>query len=67
MADTHYLIEKAQSGGRTRTMVSTLDQAAREQELARLTGGAVITETTLNNARELIASARGYKNGRGQL
>jgi len=67
MADAHFLIEKSESDGRTRTKVTPLDDAARAQELSRLTGGAVITETTLSNARELIAAARTYKNRRGTL
>ena len=62
MADHHYLIEKAVSGGRTRTTVQPLDRAGRCHELARLHGGDNITELTLASAEEQLASAEQYKN-----
>lgn len=61
MADHHYLIEKAVSGGRTRTTVQRLDRAGRCRELARLHGGDNITELTLASAEEQLASAEQYK------
>ena len=61
MADHHYLIEKAVSGGRTRTTVQRLDRSGRCRELARLHGGDNITELTLASAEEQLASAEQYK------
>ena len=61
MADHHYLIEKAVSGGRTRTTVKRLDRSGRCRELARLHGGDNITELTLASAEEQLASAEQYK------
>lgn len=54
MADVHYLISKAQQNGRTYTQVIPLDQPGRIQELARLIGGAKITDTTLKSAAEML-------------
>ena len=54
MADVHYLISQAQQNGRTYTQVIPLDQPGRIQELARLIGGAKITDTTLKSAAEML-------------
>jgi DNA repair protein RecN (Recombination protein N) len=54
MADAHYLISKAQRNGRTYTEVIPLDRAGRIQELARLIGGAEITDTTRKSAEEML-------------
>ncbi|HNX14677.1 MAG TPA: DNA repair protein RecN [Oscillospiraceae bacterium] len=56
-ADSHMLIEKSENQTDTRTTVSELDSEGRVDELARILGGSEITETTRNNARELIAQA----------
>jgi len=61
MADTHFLIEKNQQGERTVTRVFPLAEEAMASELARLIGGAQITETTLTAAREMKAQADGLK------
>ena len=61
MADSHFLIEKNTDGIRTYTSVSPLDDSGRVKELARLTGGENITETTLKSAREQLLAARAYK------
>ncbi len=61
MADWQFSIEKRVEGGRTRTSVTLLDDGGRERELARLTGGDNITETTLLAAREQLEAARSYK------
>lgn len=53
-ADHHYLISKDGSE-HTRTTVTELEGEARVQEVARLIGGEEITETTLANAREILA------------
>lgn len=54
MADTHLLISKAEREGRTYTSVTPLDLDGRTRELARIIGGAKITDTTLKSAREML-------------
>ena len=45
LADTHFRIAKREADGRTYTSVTPLDFEGRRQELARIIGGANITET----------------------
>ncbi len=52
--DTHLLIAKAERDGRTYTTVSPLDREGRVREVARIIGGANITETTLKSAAEML-------------
>ena len=54
LADTHLLIAKSEHNGRTYTTVTPLDREGRKQELARIIGGAKITETTLKSAEEML-------------
>lgn len=61
MADTEFTVEKRVENGRTYTSVLRLDIAGRRQELARLTGGSMITETTLAGAAELLRLAEQTK------
>lgn len=61
MADQHYLIEKREQDGRTRTTVQRLDSDGRQREIARLYGGEHITLLTLASAAEQLASAAAYK------
>lgn len=61
MADTHFSVEKGESGGRTYTVVTKLDQKQRSEELARLTGGTKVTESMLRSAEELLADAAEWK------
>lgn len=61
MADTEFTVEKRVENGRTYTSVLRLDVAGRRQELARLTGGSMITETTLAGAAELLRLAEQTK------
>ena len=56
LADTHLLIAKAEHDGRTFTTVTPLDFEGRKRELARIIGGATITETTLQSAAEMLAA-----------
>ena len=55
MGDTHMLIAKSERDGRTYTTVTPLDRQGRMQELARIIGGATITETTLKSAEEMLS------------
>ncbi|MCQ2495102.1 MAG: DNA repair protein RecN [Lachnospiraceae bacterium] len=53
MADSHYEIRKDVENGRTITAISRLSEDNIKYELARLTGGAEITETVLTGAMEM--------------
>jgi len=57
LADTHLLIAKSERAGRTYTTVTPLDKEGRKRELARIIGGANITETTLKSAEEMLVSS----------
>ncbi|MDR1132294.1 MAG: DNA repair protein RecN, partial [Oscillospiraceae bacterium] len=61
MADTHFVIEKAERDGRTYTSVRVLDREGRKRELARLHGGDHITPNTLLSAEEQLDAAERYK------
>ncbi len=54
LANTHLLIAKEERQGRTYTTVTPLDMEGRKRELARIIGGAHITETTLKSAEEML-------------
>ena len=54
LADTHLLIAKGEHDGRTFTTVEPLNLEGRKAELARIIGGASITETTLKSAEEML-------------
>ena len=54
LANTHLLIAKSERDGRTYTSVMPLDLEGRKRELARIIGGANITETTLKSAEEML-------------
>ena len=55
-ADHHLLIAKSERGGRTYTQVTPLDREGRKREIARIIGGAEITETTLKSAEEMLVN-----------
>jgi DNA repair protein RecN (Recombination protein N) len=61
MADEHYMITKRTDGDKTYTSVSPLDGEGAVGELARLIGGAEITETTLKSAGEMKRMAKGAR------
>lgn len=54
MGDTHMLIAKSERDGRTYTTVTPLDREGRIREVARIIGGANITQTTLKSAEEML-------------
>jgi DNA repair protein RecN (Recombination protein N) len=56
-ADQHLKVEKSVSQGRTATRVERLESEERVAEVARMLGGARVTEKTLEHARELIQEA----------
>jgi DNA repair protein RecN (Recombination protein N) len=55
-ADRHFLVSKREVAERTVTGVARLDGETRVQEMARMLGGAQVTERTLAHARELIGT-----------
>ena len=55
LGDTHLLIAKEERQGRTYTTVTPLNREGRKQELARIIGGANITEITLKSAEEMLS------------
>ncbi len=62
MADRHFLIEKRVVAGKTATGVRELDEDASVEELARLTGGAEMTDTGYQHAKEMKELAKRTKN-----
>jgi DNA repair protein RecN (Recombination protein N) len=53
-ADHHYLIEKREASGRTRTLVRVLSAEERTEEIARMLSGAKLTETSRQHAEQLL-------------
>ncbi|HWB80909.1 MAG TPA: DNA repair protein RecN [Nannocystaceae bacterium] len=58
-AQAHFRVEKQQKKGRTITRVVRLDEAERVDELARMLGGAKVTQSAKDHAAALIGAARG--------
>ncbi len=61
MADTHFEISKNVLAGRTTTNVKQMEPSEVEKELARMLGGVQITDTVLENAREMKQLAEKIK------
>jgi DNA repair protein RecN (Recombination protein N) len=57
-ADQHFLIEKADKDGRTRTSIRRMEEDERAREVARMLSGAKLTDTSLEHARNLLQSSR---------
>lgn len=55
-ADQHFLIEKAERGGRTHTGVRRMEPGERVEEIARMLSGASLTETSLRHAEQMLKS-----------
>jgi DNA repair protein RecN (Recombination protein N) len=53
----HFNVRKEVVRARTETFIEQLDDAGRVQELARMMGGEVITDTTRRHAREMLDHA----------
>jgi DNA repair protein RecN (Recombination protein N) len=56
-ADQHFLIEKREASGRTKTLVRSLDAEERMKEIARMISGAKLTETSLKHAEQMLKSS----------
>jgi len=52
--DRHYVIEKKESGGRTRTTIRFVTGDERTQEVARMLSGAKLTEASRKHAEQMI-------------
>jgi len=52
-------VQKSTQGGRTRTSLELLGADERVEEIARMLGGATITDRTREHAREMLEQARG--------
>lgn len=58
MADTHYRIEKSSQEHSTHTEIYELEEKESIEELARLLGGAKVTESILESAKEMKTLAK---------
>lgn len=61
MADRHYLIEKEAADGFTKTNVKKLKGTEIKNEVARILGGANISNITLKHAEEMLEIAAKFK------
>jgi DNA repair protein RecN (Recombination protein N) len=52
--DHHYVIEKRESAGRTRTSIRAVTGEERTEEVARMLSGAKLTETSRKHAEQMI-------------
>ena len=52
--DRHYVIEKKESGGRSRTSIRPVTGDERTEEVARMLSGAKLTETSRKHAEQMI-------------
>jgi len=52
--DHHYVIEKRESAGRTRTSIRVVTGEERTEEVARMLSGAKLTETSRKHAEQMI-------------
>jgi DNA repair protein RecN (Recombination protein N) len=58
-ATQHFVVEKREEKGRTRTAVRSLEPAERVEEVARMLSGAKKSETSLRHAEQMLAEAAG--------
>jgi DNA repair protein RecN (Recombination protein N) len=56
-ADHQWQVSKAAQDGRTSSSIQVLDEARRIDEIARMLGGATITDTTRKHAAEMLGAA----------
>lgn len=61
MADTHFYISKSVESNTTKTMVEKLSNDKKILEIARMLGGAKLTELTLKHAEEMVIIAQNIK------
>jgi len=56
--ENHFLVEKAVSGGRTKTTMRQLTEEERLQEMARMLGGVTVSDRAREHAREMLKSGK---------
>ncbi len=61
MADNHFLIKKEEEEGHTYTRLELMGRDDKIKELARLLGGAKVTELTMKHSEEMLKMAENYK------
>ena len=61
MADSHFIIEKQSDGQSTETYIKEINEEESIVELSRILGGAKITESIINSAREMKQLANATK------
>jgi DNA repair protein RecN (Recombination protein N) len=57
-ANHHFLIKKEKGENRTFTKIHALNKKERVAEIARMIGGAIITDKTLAHAEEMVLLAK---------
>jgi DNA repair protein RecN (Recombination protein N) len=57
-ADQHFLVEKQERQGKTKTSVRLLKEEERAEELARMISGAKLTDTSLRHAEQMLKTSR---------
>lgn len=57
-ADQHFLIEKHEKQGRTKTSIRALTSTERSEEIARMLSGATVTDTSRKHAEQMLKSSR---------
>ena len=57
-ADQHFLVEKQERQGKTKTSVRLLENQERTEEVARMLSGAKLTDTSLRHAEQLLKTSR---------
>ena len=57
-AEQHFLIEKTEKDGRTRTSVRQMTDEERTQEIARMLSGEKLTDTSMRHAEQLLEISR---------
>jgi len=57
-ADHHFLVEKQERQGKTKTSVRLLKEEERAEEVARMISGAKLTDTSLRHAEQMLKTSR---------
>ncbi len=56
-ANQHFLVEKSERDGRTRTAIRQMKDEERTGEIARMISGATVTETSLRHAEQMLRAS----------
>jgi DNA repair protein RecN (Recombination protein N) len=62
-AGQHFLVEKRERQGRTKTAVRLLNDSERTEEVARMLSGAKLTETSLRHAEQMLKASGAQGSG----